>query len=138
MSLWVQKSWFFLETKLKQSANEGWAYDTGDYIKSFYTKKVSKYRVRVWNSKEYSSTIEYGRKPWKYPPFDALVWRTARKFNLPWKTQKYDQADTELKSKVFMVARAIKNNGIEWKGIFKKTYLANKDWMTKIFTTVFK
>lgn len=138
MSLGVQKSWFFLETKLKQEAEKEKAYDTWDYIRSFYTKNVTKYKVMVWNSKWYARAIEEGRKPWKYPPFDALVWWTARKFNLPGKTKTYEQADPALKSKVFLVARAIKTKWTKKKEIFKNTYLRNKAWMTRVFTSVFK
>ena len=137
MSLWVEKSAFYLETKMKDTAEKS-SYDTGDYIRSFYTKMKSKYKAEVGNTKWYARVIEYWRKPWTYPNFDALVGWTARKFKLPGKTWSYDNADPRLKSKVFLVARAIMKRGIEPKEIMQKTYIKQKSKMVDIFRSVFR
>ena len=136
--LWLKKVWFAMAEKVKQKAKEENVFDTWTYIKATYSRLISNDKVRVWNSKNYARVVEYWRKPWKYPPFDALVWRTARKFSLPGKTSKYDNAKPELKSKVFLVARSIKNNWITWKEIFEKTEKENKKYVTKVFKSVFK
>lgn len=136
MSLGINKTGFYLETKMKKAAQ--WeAYDTWDYIRSFYSKMKWKYTVEVGNTKEYSWIIDYGRKPWKYPPFDALVWWVARKFSLKWVTKSYTTSSPEVKSKVFMVARAIKNKGIKPKEIIQKTYDKEKGKLQDIFRSVF-
>jgi len=137
MDLWIQKTWYYLETKMKNKAKENDKYDTGDYIRSFYSKKKWKYKVEVWNTKNYARVVEYWRKPWKYPNFDALVGRTARKFNLWWKTKKYSQASSELKSAVFLVARSIKRKGIKPTQIMTETIIEEKPNLTKIFKSVF-
>ena len=136
--VWLKKVGFIMAEKVKQKAKQEKVFDTGTYIRAVYSKLIWNDKVRVWNTKWYARIVEYWRKPWKYPPFDALVWWTARKFSLPWKTLAYKNAKPELKSKVFLVARSIKNNGIEWKDIFQKTYKENRALITKTFKSVFK
>lgn len=137
-TLWIQKAWFVLAEKMKQKAKEKDVFDLWTYIKSFYSRLIDYRTVRVWNTKWYARIIEYWRQPWTYPNFDALVWWTARKFWLWWKTLLYDQAPTKLKSMVFLVARSIKKKGIKWKTVMQEAYKENRILIMKTFKSVFK
>lgn len=110
----------YLEWRLKEKIAEK-AHDEGGLWASVIARSSGRGKVEVWSDLEYAYVIEHGRKPWKYPNFDALVWWTARKWmHHGGKTAKYDDLHYKDKWIVFIIARKIMRDGTEPKHIFKK------------------
>ena len=127
------KIWMHLEQKLRKEV-ENDSYDTGQLARSINTQKISNTKVVVWSNLEYALVREYGRKPWKFPPLDALVGWTARKWMISWwATSRYDDLHYTDKGKVFLIARAIAKNGTEGKHTFERVINAEKGNLTNLF-----
>ena len=117
----LMKCWQYLEKRLKE---EVWkdSKDTGDLVRSITTVKVSDDEVDVWTRLFYWLVREYWRRPWKFPPLQALVGWTARKGMISWwKTARYEDLHYEDKGTIYVIARAIAQRGIEWKHTFERT-----------------
>lgn len=119
------------------------AIDTGEH-RNRITYTVYN-RPNVWpilkiHSDTWQAVIdEFGRKAWKMPPLDSLVWRVIRHFWLPGKkTGKYDTQPFETKRAVRSVARAIGRRWIKARKTYSKTIqkeanniiLAFKKWLS--------
>ena len=116
----LKKCWLYLEWKIKEQMKED-SYDTWHLAESINTQKVDDNKVIVWTNLEYALIREYGRRPWKFPPLDVLVWWTARKGMITGnKTAKYRDLPSEDKGVVFVIARAIARNWIQWKHTFER------------------
>lgn len=112
--------WEYLAWKIKEQVAED-SYDTWMLANSITYRKVSEWVVEVWSALEYAAVREYWRQPWSFPPMDALVWWTARKWMISWgATQRYDDLYYKDKQVVFLIARSIARNGIQWKNTFEK------------------
>lgn len=115
----LKKCWMYLEWKLKEQMYTD-SFDTGHLAESITTQQVSETKVVVGTNLEYALVREYGRRPWKFPPLDALVWWTARKGMISWwVTAKYDDLHYTDKWIVFIIARAIATRWIPWKHTFE-------------------
>lgn len=115
----LKKCWFYLENKIKEQIEKD-SKDTWTLKDSVSTIEVKPWLVEVWTNLEYALVREYGRRPWKFPPMDALVGWTARKHMIKWgATSKYDDLHYTDKWVVFVIARAIARRGIEWKHTFE-------------------
>lgn len=115
----LMKCWTYLEWKLKEEVGKD-SYDTGQLARSINTHKISDTKVVVWSNLEYALVREYWRKPWKFPPLDALVGWSARKGMISgWTTSRYDDLHYKDKGVVFVIARAIARRGIEGKHTFE-------------------
>lgn len=115
----LKKCWFYLENKIKEQIEKD-SKDTWTLKDSVSTIEVKPWLVEVWTNLEYALVREYGRRPWKFPPMDALVGWTSRKHMIKWgATSKYDDLHYTDKWVVFVIARAIARRGIEWKHTFE-------------------
>lgn len=129
----LYKVWMYLEQKLRKEV-ESDSYDTGQLARSINTHKISDTKVVVWSNLEYALVREYWRKPWKFPPLDALVGWTARKRIISWwATSRYDDLHYTDKGKVFLIARAIAKNGTEGKHTFERVINTEKGNLTNLF-----
>lgn len=127
------KVWMYLEQKIKQEIQKD-SYDTGQLARSINTQKVSDEKVVVGTNLEYALVREYGRKPWRFPPLQALVGWSARKGMITWwATSKYEDLHYTDKGKIFLIARAIARNWIQGKHTFERTINAEKDKFTDLF-----
>lgn len=116
----LKECWLYLEWKLIEEIKND-SYDTWHLARSINTQQVSKDKVIVWTNLEYALVREYWRRPWKFPPLDALVGWTYRKWMISWwATKKYDELHYEDKWVVFVIARAIARRGIQWKHTFQR------------------
>lgn len=115
----LMKCWKYLEWKLREEVGKD-SYDTGKLAGSIETIQESNEKVVVWTKLEYALVREYWRRPWKFPPLDALVGRSARKGMISWwATSRYDDLHYKDKGVVFVIARAIARRGIEGKHTFE-------------------
>ena len=122
---WSEKAllycWEYLASKIQEEVSID-SYDTGQLARSITYVKDEDW-VLVWTNLEYALVREYGRRPWKFPPLDALVWWTARHWMISWwVTERYDNLHYKDKGVVFIVARAIATRWIEWKHTFENVY----------------
>lgn len=109
------KCWKYLEKQIKDEIKKD-SYDTGHLAESINTKRTSPDRVIVWTNLEYWIVREFWRRPWKFPPLQALVWRTARKGMITgWATSRYNDLHYTDKGVIFVIARAIAMNWIKGK-----------------------
>ena len=123
----------YLEEKLKEQIRID-SYDTWTFANSITYRLVRDWVLEVGSNLIYSVVREEWRKPWKFPPLDALVGWTARKGMISWgATSTYDNLDNKDKGTVFVIARAIAKNGIEWKHSFQKVYEREKQNILKIY-----
>lgn len=129
------KAGSYIATMLKKAVPK----DTGDLQKSIFHELINSKTVRVGSLSWSAYVAEEGRKPWKIPPLDALVGWTIRKFWLGWsKTQPWKEQPRETKSAVWLVARKIRDKGIEAKHIFSNTWEENKDKAIQIYFDTLK
>lgn len=127
------KVWMYLEQKIKQEIQKD-SYDTGQLARSINTQKVNDEKVVVGTNLEYALVREYGRKPWRFPPLQALVGWSARKGMITWwATSKYEDLHYTDKGKIFLIARAIARNWIQGKHTFERTINAEKDKLSTLF-----
>ena len=127
------KVWMYLEQKIKQEIQKD-SYDTGQLARSINTQKVSDEKVVVGTNLEYALVREYGRKPWRFPPLQALVGWSARKGMITWwATSKYEDLHYTDKGKIFLIARAIARNWIQGKHTFERTINTEKDKLSNLF-----
>lgn len=131
----LMKAGLYMETMLKKAVPK----DTGDLQRSIFSKMEKSDTVRVGSLSWSAWVAEEGRTPWRMPPLDALVGRTIRKKGLPWnKTQSWNNQPKHTKSVVWLIARKIRDRGIEAKHIFSKTWEENKDKATQIYFETLK
>ena len=129
----LKKVWTYLEWKIRKQMEKD-SYDTGHLAESINTKQINNEKVVVGTNVEYALVREYGRRPWKFPPLDALVGRTARKGIINGnKTARFEDLHYEDKGKVFIIARAIAVKGIQGKHTFENTINAEKDKFSDLF-----
>lgn len=115
----LEQCWIYLENKLKDQLHED-SYNTWDLIRSVNSQMKGNDTVIVWTNLKYAVYREYGRRPWTYPNFWAIGKRTWSEKVRITKSTNYDSMSKEDKSKVFLIARAIKLRGIEAKMSFHK------------------
>lgn len=126
--------WEYLASKLQEQISID-SFDTWDLARSITYRKVSEWVVEVWSALEYAAVREFWRKPWKFPPLDALVWWTTRKGMISWwATQRYDDLYYKDKGVVFLIARSIARNGIEWKHTFEKVVEKERQNIIDLYT----
>ena len=117
--------WEYLASKISEQTKED-SYDLWTLARSIDYRLVKHGLVEVWSALAYAPIREYWRKPWKFPPLDALVWWTARKGMISGgATQRYDDLYYKDKGVVYVIARAIANKGIKWKHTFQN--VVNKE-----------
>ena len=132
------KVWMYLEQKIKQEVQKD-SYDTGQLARSINTQKVSDEKVVVGTNLEYALVREYGRKPWRFPPLQALVGWSARKGMITgWATSKYEDLHYTDKGKIFLIARAIARNWIQGKHTFERTINTEKDKLSNLFLKYYR
>lgn len=121
------KCGIYLEKKIKEKISKD-SYDTWTLSKSINTKQIDKNKVIVWTNLEYAIIREEWRRPWKFPPLNALVWRASRKWMITKNnaTKRYNDLYYEDKGVIFVIARAIATRWIEWKHTFQKVVNAEK------------
>lgn len=109
-----------LKTEIKKQMKTD-SYDLWNLARSVESRLVRHWLVEVWSALVYATIREYGRKPWKFPPLDALVWWTARKKMISKgnTTKKYDDLHYKDKGVVFVIARSIAKKGIKGKHTFQ-------------------
>lgn len=128
--------WIYLEWKLKNEIQND-SYDTGQLVRSISTQKISKDKIIVWSNLEYALVREYGRKPWRFPPLQALVWWTARKGMISWwATQRYEDLHYTDKGIIYVIARAIATRWIEWKHTFERTIKGERENIINLFAKI--
>ena len=126
--------WEYLQWKLQEEIMID-SYDTWNLARSITYELVDDWKVEVGTNLIYWLVREYWRKPWKFPPMNAIASWSARKGIIDWWVNTwYDNLDREDKSKVFLIARSIAVKGIEWKHTFEKVYEREKNNIVKIFT----
>lgn len=131
----LMKAGLYVETMLKKAVPK----DTGELQKSIFHDLIKSNTVRVGSLSWSAWVAEEGRKPWRMPPLDALVGWTIRKMGLLWnKTKPWKEQPKQTKSVVWLVARKIRDRGIEAKYTFSKTREANKDKATQIYFETLK
>jgi len=134
----LEKVWMYLEQQIKKQIEKD-SYDTGHLAESVNTQKISNEKVVVWTNLEYALVREYGRRPWKFPPLQALVGWTARKGMISWwPTSKFEDLHYIDKGKIFVIARAIAKKGIKGKHTFERTINAEKDKLSDLFIKWYK
>ena len=110
-----------LKKKIQEQLRADKRYDLGDLVGSIESRLVKHWLVEVWSGLVYAPVMEYGRKPWKFPPLNDLVGRTARKWMITWnvKTKYYNELYYKDRWVVFLIARAIAKKGIKGKHSFQ-------------------
>ena len=126
--------WEYLQGKLQEEIMID-SYDTWNLARSINYQLVKDWLVEVWSNLEYAIIREYWRKPWKFPPMNAIASWSARKGIISWwVTTWYNNLHYKDKWIVFIIARAIATRWIEWKHTFEKVYEREKNNIVKIFT----
>ncbi len=126
----LQKAGVFLGNKLTKVM----PVDTTALRNSITTEVIGKNKVRVGSNLIQAYILEEGREPWKMPNFDAMVWRTIRKFGLDWlKTRWYDEQPSKTKSAIYWVARKIWDEWIKAKHTFSKIWNVYKNKVQQVF-----
>lgn len=114
--------WEYLASKIKGQLKEDKVYDLWTLAWSIDYRLVKHGLVEVWSALVYAPIMEYGRQPWKFPPLDALVWWTARKWMIKGgATEKYNNLHYTDKWVIYVIARGIANKGIKWRHSFQTT-----------------
>jgi hypothetical protein len=112
--------WEYLAEKISLQLKEDKAYDLWNLARSIDYRLVRHWLVEVWSALVYAPIVEYGRQPWKFPPLDALVGWTSRKWMIKgWPTQKYNNLHYTDKWVIYVIARSIANKGIKWRHTFQ-------------------
>ena len=125
--------WEYLQGKLQEQIMID-SYDTWNLARSINYQLVRDWLVEVWTNLEYWIVREYWRKPWKFPPMDAIASWSARKGIISWwVTTWYNNLHYKDKGIVFIIARAIAVRWIEWKHTFQKVYEREKENIKKIY-----
>ena len=129
----LMKCWMYLEGKLKDEVKND-SYDTWQLARSITTTQVSENKVLVGTNLDYALIREYGRKPWKFPPLQALVGWTARKGMISgWATQRYEDLHYTDKGVIFIIARAIAKKWIQWKHTFERVIKREESKLSDLF-----
>lgn len=89
--------------------------DTGELRKSHHVRDFpNQFRSSMESWVRQSVIKEFGRKPWKSPPYDALVWWVIRKRWYTWSTSgSYEVQPFQTKRAIRNLARSIARNGIK-------------------------
>lgn len=115
------------------------SYDTGQLASSITYRQVNENLVEVWTSLMYWVVREYGRKPWKFPPPQALVGWTARKWMIDWwATSKYENLSSKDRWTIYVIGRAIAIRWIEWKHTFRNVYNSEKQNVANLYRDLLK
>lgn len=110
------------------------AKDTGEHVRSIFVKKLRKGVYGIGSETPQAQIEEYGRKPWKYPPFDSLVGRTIRKLGKPGTaTWTYKDQPSETKTAIYFVARKIATKGIEAKHTYSNLLQQHAKRLVKLY-----
>lgn len=126
---WLWLVWEYLTTEVRKNVKV----DTGEHQRSIQSE-VNWLTVRIYSDTRQAVIEEFGRRPGRQPPLDALVWRVIRHFWLPGtKTWSYDQQPFETKRAIRNVARAIGRRGIKAKKTYSKTIKAQQNNIIKVF-----
>lgn len=129
----LEKCWIYLKSKIQEQIKYD-SYDLWNLARSIESRKVRPWLVEVWSALAYAPIREYGRKPWKFPPMDALVWWTARKGMISWgATARYDDLYYKDKWVVFVIARSIARKGIRWKRTFENVLNRERENIKKLY-----
>lgn len=125
--------WEYLEWKIKEQLQED-SYDTGALAGSVNHRLLKDWVVEVWTNLDYAVVREYWRKPWTFPPLNAIAWRAARKWMISWwVTTGYNNLHYKDKWVVFVIARSIAIRGIEGKNTFQNVYKKEKQNIINLF-----
>ena len=134
----LMKCWLYLEWKLKEQMSVD-SYDTWKLAESINTQRVAENKVIVWTNLEYALVREFGRRPWKFPPLQALVPRTARKGMISWGvTARYEDLHYEDKWTIFVIARAIATRWIQWKHTFENVIKKEQQNVINLYANLMK
>lgn len=134
----LEKCWEYLKAKIKDQIYVD-SYDLWDLYKSIESRKVRSWLVEVWSAKVYAPVREYGRQPGKFPPFQSLVGRTARKKIIKWwPTSNYENLHYTDKGKIFLIARAIAVKGIKGKHTFQTVVDRERENIKKFYIEFMK
>lgn len=129
----LMKCWLYLEWKIKEQIQLD-SYDTWQLARSINTQKVWDNKIVVWTNLEYWLVREFGRRPWKFPPLQVLVPRTARKGMISWwATSRYDDLHYEDKWVIFVIARAIATRWIAWKHTFQNVVAKERQNIVNLY-----
>jgi hypothetical protein len=125
--------WEYLQGKLQEEIMID-SYDTWNLARSINYQLVKDWLVEVWSNLKYALVREYWRRPWKFPPMDAISSWSARKWIISWwVTTWYNNLHYTDKGIVFIIARAIATRWIEWKHTFEKVYNREKNNIKDLF-----
>ena len=134
----LMKCWLYLEWKIKEQIQAD-SYDTWQLANSINTQKIADNKVIVWTNLEYWLVREFGRRPWKFPPLQVLVWWTARKGMITWwATSRYEDLDTKDRWTIFVIARAIAQRWIPWKHTFEKVFKREQQNVINLYASLMK
>lgn len=129
----LMKCWLYLEWKLKEEISKD-SYDTGTLARSINTQEVSQDKVVVWTNLEYALVREYWRRPWKFPPLQALVGWTARHWMITGgATSRYDDLHYTDKWVIYVIARAIARRWIQGKHTFERVVKWEKENIINLY-----
>ena len=128
------KSWEYLAGKIQEQLKQD-SYDLWTLAGSVESQLVKHGLVEVGSALEYAPVMEYGRKPWKFPPLDALVgWTSRKKIISKWNaTKSYNDLHYKDKWKVFVIARWIARKWIEGKHTFENVLNRERLNIQKIY-----
>lgn len=131
--------WEYLAEKISLQLKEDKVYDLWTLARSIDYRLVKHWMVEVWSALAYAPIMEYGRKPWKFPPLDALVWWTARKWMIKGgATQKYHSLHYTDKWVIYVIARSIAEKGIKGRHTFQKVADRERKNIQKIYIDYMK
>lgn len=123
----------YLASKLQEEISRD-SYDTGALARSI-TYMKTKDGVIVGSNLQYALVRENGRRPWKFPPLDALVGWTARKGMITGgATQRYDNLHYTDKGVIYVIARAIAERGIQGKHTFENVFNKEKQNIIDLYS----
>ena len=103
MNMLFEHTTLELETKAKRRVAENGSVNTG-LMRSSIHKKTSDLRASVVVNAKYGSVVEYGRRPGKFPPVDAMRYWVKRKLRIT--------GEREINAAAYMVGRKIARSGI--------------------------
>ncbi len=116
--VWVAKEFSQIMKRVVKIEN----YDTWQHHRSIKYKKLKDLESTVYSDQIQAPVSEFGRKPWKAPPFDALVGWVIRKLWKPWSPKwRYGDQPHETQRAIRRIAEKIGREGIKAKHIYTYT-----------------
>lgn len=123
-----EKSLLLTGMKLWAEFRKNVSQDTWTLARSIVEEKSGPQQVIVWTSMVQWVIQEFGRKPWKMPPLDALVWWAGRHwFHSGSRTAKFSSLDSNSKNSIFLLARSIARKWIKPRKVFSRTFNKHKN-----------